>query len=255
MRSATVREFKRAQVWPVAFALVAFLAVPGRASATILTYVPSASPIGSNDLGGLSLSNYYAWTISQISTPTNQTIISASITFTNLYNWDTTKNMLYLDLFDGALTAAAGTTLLVSGTGTTTSGGVKNVDSYASTVRYASDPSLSGDAFDSLNLLATGTKTDLGGTTQWSVNGSNYTYTFSSGELTALRAYIANGGDITLALDPDVAFYNNGVSFSIGTGTPVVANPEPASLILLGTGLLLSVNQYRRRRTKKAPSR
>jgi PEP-CTERM motif len=71
--------------------------------------------------------------------------------------------------------------------------------------------------------------------------------------LTALKAYIGNGGDITLALDPDLNFYNDGVSFSFETGAPVVANPEPASLILLGTGLLLSVNQYRRRRTKKAP--
>jgi hypothetical protein len=254
VRSATGREFKRARVWPVAFALVAFLAIPGRASATVLAYVPSASTSGSNDLGGLSLSNYYAWTISQINLPANQTLLSATITFTNLYNWDTTKNVLYLDLLDGAVTS--GGTLLVSGSGTTGNGA--NADTYSSTVRYASDASsILGDAFDSANLLTTGTKTDLGGTTQWSVvdKGSgmyNYTYTFTSSELTALKAYIANGGNITLALDPDVAFYNDGVSFAIGTGTPVVANPEPASLILLGTGLLLSVSQYRRHRTKKA---
>jgi hypothetical protein len=252
LRLSIVGEFKRGRVWPIAFALVALLAIPARASATVLTYVPSASTSGSNDLGDLSLSNYYAWTISQISIPTNQTITSASITFTNLYNWDTTKNVLYLDLLDGAVTS--GGTPLVSGTGTTGNGA--NADTYTSTVRYAADPSLSGDAFDSANLLTTGAKTDLGGTTQWSVVSGkgglyNYTYTFTSSELTALKAYIANGGNITLALDPDLTFYNDGVSFSIGTGTPLVTNPEPASLILLGTGLLFSVNQYRRRRTKK----
>ena len=105
-------KFKRGRVWPVTFALVALLAIPGRASATVLTYVPSANPAGSNDLGGLSLSNYYAWTISNISLPQTQTIVSAAITFTNLYNWDTIKNVLYLDMFDGAVPAANGTPLV-----------------------------------------------------------------------------------------------------------------------------------------------
>ncbi len=90
--SAAGGEFKRGRVWLIAFALFALLAVPGRASATVLTYVPSGSTSGSNDLGDLSLSNYYAWTISQIDLPAKQSILSATITFTTLYNnWDTTK--------------------------------------------------------------------------------------------------------------------------------------------------------------------
>ncbi len=89
--------------------LAALLAFPGRASATVLTYVPSAGT-GANDMGDLDHHYYYAWTLGLISVPTNEVITSAYITFTNMYNWDASKNVLFLDMFD---TPATGGTVLV----------------------------------------------------------------------------------------------------------------------------------------------
>jgi hypothetical protein len=286
----------------------AMLALPASASAAVLTYYPSGSATGTNDLGDLDHQFYYAWTITGIPTvPAGQQITSAYLTFKNLYNWDNTANMLFLDLSDkvatggqfvssgsgdanGATTGGAYTSTIRKDQDSTQAPVTTIVDAFDSSTNTLlpttskinltehaflpgdsingtyNDPSQSADISWLRNLLTTaglpGVDAEFGATNpQWSfaANGSgfDYTYQFTSSQMTTLTSYIngsgADTGAISIAFDPDCHFYNDGVSFTLVTGNAATAAvPEPASLMLLGTGLLLTANRYRRRRASKA---
>jgi len=53
----------------------------------------------------------------------------------------------------------------------------------------------------------------------------------------SLADYIRNGNDFALALDPDSYFENDYVKLFIENGAAPQVVPEPASMLLLGTGL------------------
>lgn len=299
--------------WSAGAALAVVLAGPATASAAVLTFYPngtngSGTPeTTGQDLGDLDHHNYYAWRISGL--PTSLDLTSASITFSNLYNWDSNPNILFMNLGDTARATNDLGTYSTDAWVVETGSGVTNGQSYQSAVTadYDSDDSTMSDRFTSstndliygssttnrieltdhsflaqgvsptngnitalYNLMNAVTSPDISssyahslaefGTTyapNWSVVGGNsttgwtYKYTFTTGQLTTLESYISNGGDFALLLDPDCHFFNNLTSIELitanGGGGAV---PEPASLILLGTGLV-AVGQIHRRRKKK----
>jgi PEP-CTERM motif len=291
----------KGHIWQSVLVAMVTLAGTASARADVLTYYPSGSSAGTNDLGDLDHTNYYAWNITGIAPV--QSVTSAYLTFKNLYNWDNTANVLYMDLLDNA---ATGGNLLASGSGD--ANGVTAGGAYNTSVRYAVDATGSpvtvyNDAFDSANPLAPtglestltehsflpsaainsvrnnpGDATDIawlqsllagagipqvdatfGGLTGWSFSsnptgGYDYKYTFSPGQLTTLTNYIdgingaGSAGTIGIALDPDCHFFNDGVSLTmVTTSFGAQAVPEPASLLLLGTGLMVCARRYRRK--------
>lgn len=218
---------------------------------------------------------------------TTMKVTGAVLTFNNISNWAREANSLYITLLDSAVQTGVlgGDTSLpdrnfvtsardIDAGDSTTYNNLSNgftdgtalskglIDSATST----SAVFLTAQAFpygsDSISKtvgLSSSYGASAGATLGdgWDKKSSDtsapfsYTYTFSEAQLNTLTSFIANGYDFALGFDPDCHFDNSSISLSLTFGPGGItapAVPEPASILLLGTGLIAAGRRYRKSR-------
>ncbi len=191
----------------LAILVAAGLVSSAHATVTTLSFQPTPA-----DMNDLDHHLVYTWRIDNISL-SGQAVTSASLSFTNISNWDKNPNVLHLHLLDTAIKGGVAS-FVDDPTGSIPVTDL--TDDFVST-RYHSDPNW---------LLKSGTADTFLANPTFTTTGVNYTLNFTASQLQALTSYIANGNDIAFGLDPDCHFFNDGIKFTM-TLTPV---PEMAAL-------------------------
>ncbi len=215
--------------------LATLFSIGGAAHAQTMSYQAPATAANQGEGGAkqFDLDHYkaYTWKLGGLDY-TNKTITGASITFSNIRNWDSNQNRLFVHLLDTAKNNGVASFTDDNG------GAVTISDAFAS---GATNP-----------LLAAGTGNTYLFDKEFGTTASDFTYNFNAAQISSLQTYLASNNDIAFGFDPDCHFWNNGIKFSVSyNNNPVTAIPEPGTLALAGIGALPLLGLVRRRRAAK----
>lgn len=246
--------------------MVAALSVPAVAWATV--YTPSPA-----DLNDLDHHYLYTWTITDSSLIGRQASGPVQLVFHQIYNWDGTANDIFLYLIDlnhqnpnAHVVGSSAHSIVDSFQDDPLNSSHVSIDDDFADPRYHADPAWVVPAGDAEHYLtdrsfaglgqspnsAPGEADPAGWTHVADGNDGNghtlytYTYTFSQSDINALNAYITDGV-FAIGLDPDCHYFNSEIDLVLNTSAQTPRVPEPASMFLVGTGLLALLRQYRKR--------
>ena len=192
----------------------------------------------------------YTWGITGYSL-SGLTITGASMTFTQIQNWDANPNMLFVHLLDTARTASGEATFHDAPAGQVPVTDISDDFVNPRYHHYLPDP-LAKDADNNPAswLVDASTGDTFLFSKSFTTSPVNYTYNFTAAQIAALTSYINTGNNFAFGLDADCHFFNQGISFTLNTAPAQV--PEPASILLLGTGLVASLHILRRKTRKQS---
>jgi len=167
-----------------------------------VTYIFQPNPV---DMQDLPHEKYYLWK-ETLNLPSGEYITGATLLFKQIYNNE--SGTLFTHLLDNPNSSGW--------------------NSVSQDLWWKSDTNGGGDNFLNQGIL-------IG---QFSYVGSpqDLTYDFSASQIQTLSSYIADNGVFGFGIDPDCHYYNNYIKFTVTTCPGQI--PEPATMFLLGSGLI-----------------
>lgn len=171
------------------------------------------------DLDDLDHWYYYQWVI-QWDIPPGEEIIAATLRIEDINDWTVEANdILFIHLLDFTASTPAGVT-------------------YGYDAQGGPAPGIRDNFHGQGILLTTYTDDDF-----WPNPSEDWSHPFTQAQIASLTSY-ASDGRFGFGFDPDCHYWNNGVSFQITTSKI----PEPATLSLLGLGLVGFVLKFKKER-------